>query len=115
MRLIDVEALIDDCKKYLNELNPSRDGKECTRIHWLIGILNDAPTIEPEQQWIPVTERLPEENSDILVTYVEKDEKRIVPVNYGCGTWFDCLFNKVLNQVGVLAWMPLPEPWKDGD
>ena len=64
-----------------------------------------------EQRWIPVTERLPEEDSDILVTYVEKDEKRIVPVNYGCGTWFDCFFNKVLNQVGVLAWKPLPEPY----
>ena len=45
-RLIDRDALIDDCKKYLNKLNPSRDGKECTRIHWLIGILSNAPTIE---------------------------------------------------------------------
>lgn len=50
MRLIDADALIDDCKKYLNKLNPSRDGKECTRIHWLIGILSDAPTIEPKTE-----------------------------------------------------------------
>lgn len=49
-RLIDVDALIDDCKKYLNSLNPSRDGKECTRIHWLIGVLSNAPTIEPERK-----------------------------------------------------------------
>lgn len=79
--------------------------------------LDDQPTIEAEPvkhgRWIPVSERLPEENSDILVTYVEKDEKRIVPVNYGCGTWFDCLFNKVLDLGGVLAWMPLPEPYKE--
>ena len=54
MRLIDVDALIDDCKKYLNSLNPSRDGKECTRIHWLIGILSNAPTIEERKKgkWI---------------------------------------------------------------
>lgn len=49
-RLIDADALIDDCKKYLNRLNPSRDGKECTRIHWLIGVLSNAPTIEPERK-----------------------------------------------------------------
>lgn len=77
-----------------------------------VEFIKEIPSAQPEQRWIPVSERLPEENSDILVTYVEKDEKRIVPVNYGCGTWFDCLFNKVLNQVGVLAWMPLPEPWR---
>jgi len=82
---------------------------------------NEEPITEDEApdvkhgRWVPVSERLPEDNSDILVTYVEKDEKRIAPVNYGCGTWFDCLFNKVLDQVGVLAWMPLPEPYKEGE
>ena len=77
-------------------------------------IIENLPSAQPEQRWIPCSERLPEDNSDILVAYVEKDEKRIAPVNYGCGTWFDCLFNKVLDQVGVLAWMPLPEPYREG-
>ena len=57
MRCIDADALIDDCKKYLNKLNPSRDGKECTRIHWLIGVLSNVPTIEPERKkgkWINI-------------------------------------------------------------
>ena len=57
MRPIDADALIDDCKKYLNSLNPSRDGKECTRIHWLIGILSNAHAIEPERKkgkWVKV-------------------------------------------------------------
>ena len=74
-------------------------------------MIESLPPAQPEQ-WILCSERLPEDNSDILVTYVEKDEKRIAPVNYGCGTWFDCFFNKVLDQVGVLAWMPLPEPYE---
>ena len=73
--------------------------------------LKKVPTAQP--RWIPVTERLPEEDSDILVTYVEKDEKKIVPVNYGHGTWFDCIFDMALNPVGVLAWIPLPEPYKE--
>ena len=48
MRLIDADALREDCKRYLGTLNPDKDGKECTRIHWLIGVLENAPTIEPE-------------------------------------------------------------------
>ena len=48
MRAIDADALTEDCKRYLGTLNPDRDGKECTRIHWLIGVLENAPTIDPE-------------------------------------------------------------------
>ena len=48
MRLIDADVLTEDCKRYLGTLNPDKDGKECTRIHWLIGVLENAPTIEPE-------------------------------------------------------------------
>lgn len=48
MKLIDADLLIDDCKRYLATLNPDRDGKECTRIHWLIGVLNNAPSINPD-------------------------------------------------------------------
>lgn len=48
MRLIDADALIENCKKYLNALNPDREVKEFARIYWLIGVLENAPTIEPE-------------------------------------------------------------------
>ena len=48
MRAIDADALTEDCKRYLGTLNPDRDGKECTRIHWLIGVLENAPTIDTE-------------------------------------------------------------------
>ena len=48
MKLIDADLLIDDCKRYLATLNPGRDGKECTRIYWLIGVLNNAPSINPD-------------------------------------------------------------------
>ena len=55
MRRIDADALIADCNKYLGILNPDRDVKEYARIFWLIGILRNAPTIEPERKkgkWI---------------------------------------------------------------
>ena len=49
MRAIDADSLITDCKKYLGILNPDGDAKEYARIFWLIGILRQAPTIEPER------------------------------------------------------------------
>ena len=67
MRLIDADALIEDCKKYLNTLNPDRDGKECTRIHWLIGVLSNAPTIEERKrgEWYKPTGMMPPEYAGV--------------------------------------------------
>ena len=63
--------------------------------------------------WIPCSERLPEENTDILVTYVDGEETRIIPVNYGLGTWYDCIFDAALDPLKITAWMPLPEPYRE--
>ena len=62
------------------------------------------------QRWIPVTERLPEEAGEYLVTISfgnnyhriimdfdgEKFVERLIPAFTKC----------------IIAWMPLPEPWK---
>ena len=119
--LISRQAAIDALKKNTFRLTFAEEQNCEGHVAWsaeavysdvMEGALLELPSAQPEQRWIPCGERLPEDNSDILVTYVEKDEKRIAPVNYGCGTWFDCLFDNVLDQVGVLAWMPLPEPYE---
>lgn len=70
--------------------------------------------VEEASEWIPVSERLPEEDTDILVTYVHGKEVRVIPVNYGRGTWYDCIFDSALDSLKVTAWMPLPEPYKEG-
>lgn len=69
---------------------------------------------ETQQRWIPCSERSPEENTDILVTYVDGEETRIIPVNYGRGTWYDCIFDAALDPLKITAWMQLPEPYKEG-
>ena len=63
---------------------------------------------QPEPQWIPVTERLPKERSVVLVTdwrgnvYTDRfiEEIDTKPI------WRDIFSD------GVLAWMPLPEPYQ---
>jgi hypothetical protein len=76
----------------------------------LTRIASNLPPVTPKQRWIPVTERLPEEDGRYLVCGAKGG---IYHANYR-GRWW--------TQVGcggkivpsVVAWMPLPEPW-EGD
>ena len=71
---------------------------------------------EFQSRWIPVSERIPEDGSDILVYCDDGKETRIVACNYGNGVWFDCVFNTVMVYKNITHWMPLPKPpKKDGD
>ncbi len=66
--------------------------------------------------WIPCSERLPEDDSICLVTVEYPNNKTMV--DYG---WFDrksvCWFvgMQEFRTSNVLAWQPLPEPFKERD
>ena len=69
------------------------------------------PTIPQTAEWIPVSERLPERDVDVL-TYHKN-----VSFDYQYISWIDDYSGKWAGFVGnfpdeVLAWMPLPEPYK---
>lgn len=63
-------------------------------------------------QWIPVTERLPEEYVDVLC-YCSRNGK------YGCGEWSKedngTIYWIGLNGMIPTHWKPLPEPPKEGE
>ena len=62
---------------------------------------------QPVQRWIPCSERLPEEDGLYLVT-TSKGQVQMHVFNRNGNSeeyWMRC--NK--------AWMPLPEPYKDGE
>lgn len=87
----------------------------------------DCPYMNP---WIPVTERLPEEDGEYLVTfesgYAEDygfDPIGIAPFEVDCegfGIWQERFHPVSLGSLGsewvdiqVTAWRPLPEPYQE--
>lgn len=79
----------------------------------LYGRKNDV-VLEEVKLWTPVTEALPKDMDRLLVTIVRSDgSKRVRSGDYYKGyfmldngdTWKE-------TDKEVLAWMPLPEPWR---
>ena len=66
--------------------------------------------LEAEPHWIPVTERLPERSGDYLVTrdIIEVYEPEACDIDYFEADTLD--WDGYGNL--VIAWMPLPEPFK---
>ena len=70
-----------------------------------VDIAIQALSAQPEQKWIPVTERLPDEGEPVLTQAMFKDDMKMcvssrVDWNYwtGWGT----------RDINIIAWMPLP-------
>lgn len=108
MRLIDADAL-----KYKQQVMYKKGDSDEVFAEWFITAteINNAPTIDAVPQWIPCKERLPELDEICLVT--EKD-----------GSIRHCYFDSVdpvlfatfeegMYVRNVIAWMPLPEPYKE--
>lgn len=93
-------------------------------IDWkVIYFLNSLPSVTPKEKtgWIPVSEGLPEDRQRVLVTVVRYSGDKITRLaeyysrNNGKGI-FQIQENHEeweVGEKGLLAWMPLPEPYKE--
>lgn len=108
--LISRAEAIELKPEFLNP-NVNRETKEQTAIdraytrgwnscntHWIKEIIEDLPSAQPEQRWIPCSERLPKPYEYCLWTTTDG---RVI--YHHC----DGLFSN------YTAWMPLPEPYRE--
>lgn len=73
----------------------------------------DIPDQPEVPKWIPVKERLPEEDKDYLVTG-KWGGLEIATYIKATNQWVIGYYNKdIPKEIGVIAWMPLPEPYKE--
>lgn len=98
-----------------------------------IDALMQLPSAQPELQWIPCSERLPEEDGEYLVIYYTHSKYKPYaydvlsfandlyqideydfPNKKGQNGWFYCdVEYGYCEDDGVFAWMPLPEPYRE--
>ena len=105
-------------------------------IDYAIKQLEKLPSAQPEQRWIPCSERLPDDLAEVNVTWVNHDPEPYYgfaknkpftasAVYYeGKWYWYSSVCADVLGEYGrndvdavddtieITAWQPLPEPYK---
>lgn len=72
-----------------------------------------------KREWIPCGERLPKDFQRVLVTIVNYKGDKVVRVAeyYSWNSVFQIKENHEqweVGEKGLLAWMPLPEPYREG-
>jgi hypothetical protein len=86
-------------------------------VHYddMIHVIKHLPSAQPEPQWIQCSERLPEARRSVILStknwtgegcYWETTAHHVV--------WKGYRWNATYWDGEVIAWMPLPEPYKEG-
>ena len=110
---IEREALLKFIENGIN--NPDRKeafGYDAVEILGKVQYM-PAADVAPVRRWIPVAERLPEKNKEVVGWY--KDNP-FSPFRYGIVSWngHGWVFTYAQRYVdAVTHWMPLPEPPKE--
>ena len=83
-------------------------------VEWLKAL----PSVQPKQRWTPVSERLPKSSGVYIVSRWFSDGFEIKLLADACyfdgSTWYDdnrINHNREIDK-NIVAWMPLPEPYK---
>lgn len=134
--LINREAVIEAIVNTVSKVDDDKTLKDkydgaVFRQHEILDIIENMP---PAQQWIPVTERLPEKREWYWGVFREYDTGWVNPIPYicdyiGCRTWattkdgwilrnctddIDGQVSKYFSDIlECVAWMPLPVPYKE--
>ena len=99
---------------------PDDDGS-CSKagadIREMLDELEDLPSAQPEQKWIPCSERLPDSRRSVLITVSNGKDYETSEAYYHelRKDWFEVNGDRVCEMSPpwkTIAWCELPEPWK---
>ena len=82
-------------------------------LKYLIGAVRDLPSARPQQRWIPCSERLPEESGRYIISALDGIGRRTTVALYQ-SRYKAWTMTGRMAYWNVVAWMPLPEPYKGG-
>lgn len=111
MRLIDADKLIEFIDTFLSK-TCKRDGTTIPNRWYgaLKRCVEEQPTIK-KGEWIPVSERLPDMGKYVLCSvdknHVYESDLEVVITQFRNEGWW--------TDGRITAWMPLPEPYKEGE
>lgn len=135
--MTEIEAKEYLLNRYLvvgSPLNPPRE--ECEKHNKVIDMAIEAFNKVESMKWIPCNERLPESIDAVNITWVNrnpptyyehiKDKEFNGTAHYFHGKWYwyssttldyleeygESEWDKMDEDIEVIAWMPLPEPYK---
>ena len=115
--LISRQAAIDAIRKIYDSVGILGEKWAVDKCQMAI---KDLPSAQPEQRWIPVTERLPENDNEVLITVwdAEDDYVEVYKGFYQEHEWWTqwchgCskIKDEPCGENIVIAWMPLPKPY----
>ena len=107
----DVKIRVIDSDKLVNAINEGSYDVNLSSVMALGAVMLDTkklPSAQPEQRWIPCSEKLPDKDGLYLVT----DDSGGVKETHE--SWFIECYDGTLSWdlANVTAWMPLPEPYQ---
>ena len=104
MRLIDADTLINDIQTEWN-------GGEIQNAIWIWirGVVRDQPTVPAAPRWVRCEDELPPKRTPVLVCSSQEVMGGIAVLKRVYIDEFEFVPSE-----SIVAWMPLPEPPKDG-
>ena len=115
------EKIFEKLEELQNNLLSQTEGDVSVQVGIINGVMYSKKIVQEVAEeykggWIACSERLPEDDSICIVTVEYPNNKTMV--DYG---WFDrkgvCWFvgMQEFRTSNILAWQPLPEPFKERD
>lgn len=100
-----IKAFCMDCK---GQGEPCEHSDTCKTMK-VLRSRKKIPAVEPKREWIPCSEKLPKEETHVLVNVCVDEAPWSIIVAPGN------LIKEYYERGYINAWMPLPEPWKGAD